>query len=110
MSTCGICGKGVRKTNLVALLYGGAITNKRACTECVRRGVLVTTMPHVRAEKPAVLDAEERDVREVLRKLARHLRGMSTAQKRMDAVLTAEGLDQAADIADAWASRPEARR
>lgn len=119
---CGLCGNDVRKTSMVALLHEGNIDRKRACNTCVRRGVLVTTMPRVAAPTlTKTLDAEEKDVREVLRKLARHLRGLAKAQGAFDPSNGDEsdaehndghvfGLNQAADITDGWAARPEIRR
>jgi hypothetical protein len=107
---------------MVALLHEGNIDRKRACSTCVRRGVLITTMPRATPTlTKAPLDTEEKDVREVLRKLVRHLRGLAKAQGAFDQSNGDEsdaamndghvvGLDQAADIAEAWAARPEIRR
>lgn len=94
------------------VLENGNIRCTLACAGCVKRGIILTTptpTPTPTLTK-APLDAEERDVRGVLRKLARHLRGLAKGQKQMDAEFTAEGLEQSADIADAWAARPQVRR
>jgi hypothetical protein len=99
---------------MVVLLHDGHIDRKRACNICVRRGVLITTMPRATPTlTKAPLDAE--DVREVLRKLARHLRGLAEGYSKIEGPndpesTPADGLDQAADIADGWAARPEIRR
>jgi hypothetical protein len=106
---------------MVVLLHDGNIDRKRACNTCVRRGVLITTMPRATpALMKAPLDADEKDVREVLRRFARHLRGLAKGMHGTQDRLTlgidhkideqADGIDQAADIADAWAARPEIRR
>jgi len=118
MSTCGVCGGAVRAGTMVQLVTGtGELQRKRACGGCAKRGVLLVAP----AREPVLtktlpLDAGERDVREVLRRLARHLRGTAKAQKstadRTDTTTTfehAEGLEQAADIAEGWAARPNIR-
>jgi hypothetical protein len=107
MASCGICGKAVRKTTVVSLLDGGKIASKRACSECVGRGVLLTTSAPGPTLTKAPLDADERDIRAVLRKLAKNYRGLSRAQLTDEAT---EAMLTAANVADAWAARPEVRR
>lgn len=121
---CRICGGAVRKGSgsmVYAALEPGELTRVRACVGCAKRAIVLSFPTAPAPEKPT-LDAEERDIREVLRRLARHLRGLAKATTiRRDKSLpstptfdtfaaAALSLEQAADIADAWAARPEARR
>lgn len=123
MSKCSVCGNATRKgarERMHVLSSDGEIRRVLACVACFKRSITIVTAANA-PTKTATLDADERDVREVLRKLARHLRGLARAQRAAcdrpdpndvhhEEHGPDEGLDQAADIADAWAARPEARR
>jgi hypothetical protein len=120
MASCGICGK-ARRTGSggrVVVLEDGELRSALACAECMGRGVVLTTPPaNLPTLTKAPLDADERDIRAVLRKLANHLRGIAKA-KRADhertTQISARGkfddFDTCADIADGWAARPQVRR
>lgn len=89
------------------VLEAGELRSALACASCMKRGIVLTTPPLVPTLTKATLDDDERDIRVVLRKLARHFRGLSKAQLDEEA---SDAMNTAADVADAWAARPEVRR
>lgn len=101
------------------LAADGELHSTIACARCVNRGVMLVTRPStdplgIKAEG---LDAEEKDVRAVLRKLANHLRGIAKAKRanfERTTQISARGkfddFDTCADVAEAWAVRPGVRK
>jgi hypothetical protein len=119
---CGNCGKQVRSCRL-AYVYddeGRGLVRKRCCAECQDLAVLIvvgTVKPRENGQAIA-LSPRERETRNVLRSLARYLRSVGKANEVMkrnlefawEGEVQQRTMDQAADIAEAWASRPEARQ
>lgn len=107
---CSACDKTMRRgsTSTVYVNDGSTVLRRaRVCAACARRSVSIVGL--LTELKPAEqLDESERDTRAVLRALAKHFRGLAKAQRRFFAGV-AQGLDQAADVTDAWAARPQAR-
>jgi len=90
------------------------------CGKCLNRAiVIVSGSPGGSRE---LLTPRERETRDVLRSLSRHLRGIAVAyraiapgQLALDGTISADGfrvagLEAAADIAEAWASNPTTRK
>lgn len=119
---CGACGRDVRSTTLALVLPLNEV--KRVCDDCRRGGVtIVSRAPSTVTAEHAPLSEQERSTRSVLRSLAHHIRGLATATSRAMAgkvgdaesfsssmtTATLVAYETCADIAEAWAARPNAR-
>lgn len=125
MSKCGVCHKPRRTgTGSQAKLLSatGELRTVIACATCAKRGALVI------APAPptfTTVESDDADVVKVLRALAKQLRTfarmafiLDPTSKQQDALielgeiamLKRDGLEQAADIAEAWAKERAARK
>jgi hypothetical protein len=132
VSACGVCGVPRRRGSggrvFVLGPDPGQIRSVIACGSCARRSVAIAIAPlsSENVRKGVKLEADERNIRFVLRGLARHLRGIAKAMRnvlppegskethfvpsRISDERHADGLEQAADIANAWAENHAARQ
>lgn len=109
---CGICGNPTRKGStqrVMMLATDGELHSTVACARCVNRGVTLVTRPHtdplgIKAEG---LSEAEKDVRSVLRALARYYRNLGRTQLSEEET---EAMQTCANVADAWAARPQVRQ
>lgn len=111
MRTCCLCGKTYRTGRRVITTEGARV---QACQTCANSGVTVCPVRTFAAPVAERLDADEKDARVLLRALARKFRTLAKLQQadpgddaRTDGHRI--GLNQAADVADAWAANPAAR-
>lgn len=124
MSKCGVCG-GARRAGTggraTLIDAAGRLRAVIACASCRERAIVLVAMPPATVvERPS----DDADVVKVLRGLARKLRGVARADtlptaavfgSRLDGfdysgLLKRDGLEQAADIAEAWARERAARQ
>lgn len=125
MSACGVCGnprrRGAGRRVHVLGPEPGKIRAVIACGSCANRSVTLAVAPLAteHGRKALVLDAAEKDVRAVLRVLAKRLRGLAKTydnietEDESDGAFSdgrAVGLKQAADIVEGAAGEPASRR
>jgi len=130
MSKCGICGKARRVGSggrALLLDSAGQLRTATACAACLERSIRLVALP---PPTTTTIESDDSDVKKVLRGLAKYIRmvakleyGQSTVILRGEgfdvdvieklselAVLKRDGLEQAADFADAWADERAARK
>lgn len=90
----------------------GQLRTVIACASCLDRSITIVTSP-----PPTVttIASDDSDVKKVLRGLAKHLRTIAkmrndTADQENAGSCWRDGLEQAADFADAWADERAARK
>jgi hypothetical protein len=111
---CTVCGNPKRSGTGGRVLYVDAAGQTRtviACAKCMARSLVLVTAP------PALertIESDDSDVHKVLRGLARHLRNLAKVPRSVDVgddpPLWRDGMVQAADFADAWATERAARK
>jgi hypothetical protein len=90
----------------------GQLRTVLACRSCIDRAITLVTPP------PPVfttVDSDDADVKKVLRGLAKHLRRIGKTKTEasngyVQDMTWRDGLEQAADFADAWADERAARK
>ena len=85
----------------------GQLRTVIACASCHERAITIVAMP---PPTFTLVDSDDTDVKKVLRGLAKHLRNLAkVSHTDGGTLLYRDGLEQAADFADAWASERAAR-
>jgi len=113
MSKCAVCAK-VRRTGTggraMLLDAAGQLRTVIACASCLERSIVIVAPPPPTFQ---LVESDDSDVKKVLRGLAKHLRQraiLTNAQTDGVPWLYRDGLEQAADFAEAWASERAARK
>jgi len=114
MSKCGICGKARRVGSggrALLLDSAGQLRTATACAACLERSIRLVALP---PPTMTTIESDDSDVKKVLRGLAKHLRNMGKGRP-FDAgganhPCFRDGLEQAADFAEAWADERAARK
>jgi hypothetical protein len=111
VSACGVCGnarrRGAGRRVYVLGPEPGKVRAVIACASCAGRSVTLAVAPLAteNGRKALVLDAAEKDVRTVLRGIAKRLRGLARIEGPAQM-----GLEQAADIVEGAAKNEASRR
>jgi hypothetical protein len=111
MSKCAVCAK-PRRTGTGGraqlLDAAGQLRTVIACASCIDRSITLVTSPPPTFK---LVDSDDSDVKKVLRGLAKHLRSVAElGALTTDHMCLRDGLEQAADFADAWADERAARK